>query len=264
MVIRSFLPYHVVENRYWPFCCSFGVFSMLVHSVFWWHLGFTNFLIGSFVAVVVVRFLWWKDVSNESFFGYHRSFSMSGLRRRMVLFILSEVAFFVRFFWRFFHKCWGYSIDLGCRWPPTEFKYIIIDPFSVPLLNTLILLSSGVTVTWAHHSFLGQQKLRCNVRLLLTVSLGGYFLFLQFCEYCYSDIWINSFAYGSIFFMLTGFHGMHVTIGAIFLLVCFLRKAYKDFNRESHVGFECAAWYWHFVDVVWIFLFFWVYWYSSL
>ena len=214
------------------------------------------------IILFIIGFFWWKDVSYERFSGRHNNYVYFGLQISMLFFILFEVFFFVRFFWSYFHSCWSLKEDLGFNWPPIKFKKIIIDPFSIPLLNTIILLSSGVRVTLTHHSIIKKKYYYSFYSLLLTCIFGFYFMFLQINEYALSYYSLNSKTYGTIFFLLTGFHGLHVTVGAIFLLVCLFRLYLKEFKKKFHVGFECAAWYWHFVDVVWIFLFFFVYWYG--
>ena len=177
-----------------------------------------------------------------------------------MLFILSEVCFFFAFFWAFFHRRLAPTIELGNRWPPTGINPL--SPWGVPLLNTIVLLSSGVTVTWAHHAILAGNQKEGTLGLLLTVILGGYFTFLQGIEYFESRFSIRDRVYGTTFFVATGFHGLHVLIGRTFLLVCLVRHVKMHFTEGHHLGFEAAAWYWHFVDVVWLFLFVSIYWWG--
>lgn len=257
-----FKVYHLVENRLWPFSISFGFLSITLGTVKYWYKKKIFLLLISIVIIFFFSFYWWKDVIKERLFGLHKKKVYYGLQLRMIFFILSEIFFFIRFFWRFFHVCWSSKREFGYNWPPIEFKNIVIDPFSIPLLKTLILLSSGISITLSHHRIIKSNYYLANTSLLFTCLLGFYFIFLQLNEYRLRFYSIKSTYYGTVFFLLTGFHGIHVTIGALFLFVCFIRLFLRDLKKRRHVGFECAAWYWHFVDVVWIFLFFFLYWYG--
>jgi cytochrome c oxidase subunit 3 len=179
----------------------------------------------------------------------------------MIMFIASEVMFFVAWFWAFFDASL-YPAEIhqvtraeftGGVWPPKGIE--VIDPFHLPLYNTIILLLSGTTVTWAHHALLHNDRKGLIWGLSLTVALGVLFSFVQAYEYIHAPFGFKDSIYGATFFMATGFHGFHVLIGTIFLLVCLLRAFGGDFTSKQHFGFEAAAWYWHFVDVVWLFLF---------
>lgn len=255
-------PFHLVEVSPWPLFASIRALGLTFGRIYWWHFGGFSIILLGVVANIMVAFCWFGDVIKEKMRGYHNRVVMFGLRFGMVLFILSEVLFFFSFFWSYFHKCWGPQAELGYIWPPYGFDNIVIDPFSIPLLNTVVLLSSGASVTWAHHSLVSQDYDQGLIGLFITVFLGFYFLFLQGKEYFLSEFSIKSTVYGTVFFMLTGFHGFHVTIGTIFLLVCLIRHYFTHFSNNQHVGFEAAAWYWHFVDVVWLFLYFFIYWYG--
>ena len=179
----------------------------------------------------------------------------------MLLFIVSEVMFFFAFFWAFFHSSVNPSIFIGGVWPPA---YIVtLDPWKIPLLNTILLLSSGASVTWAHHAIVLGSKYQGCVALIVTIILASIFSGLQGFEYVTAPFSISDGIYGSCFYMLTGFHGFHVIVGTIFLAVGLLRLYLNHFTRQHHFGFEAAAWYWHFVDVVWLFLFITVYWWGS-
>jgi len=181
----------------------------------------------------------------------------------MVLLIISEVFFFFRFFWSFFHKCWFPQIEIGGCWPPKEYKKISVDVFSIPLLNTLILLSSGIRVTWRHHRLIKKNHPQFLQGLIVTVILGVIFLTLQLFEYSKANFSIKRLIYGSAFFLLTGFHGGHVIAGTIYLIVCLIRGIKTHFVNDHHVGLELSLWYWHFVDVVWLFLFILIYWFNG-
>nr|ALO81701.1 cytochrome c oxidase subunit III [Phyllochaetopterus sp. AW-2015] len=205
---------------------------------------------------------WWRDVIREStFLGYHTSFVTSGLRMGMVLFIISEICFFFGFFWAFFHSSLAPSPEIGCSWPPAGITPL--NPFAVPLLNTAILLASGISVTWAHHSLLNGNRCYTVMSLFITCILGAYFTLLQAMEYYDAPFTIADSVYGSIFFVATGFHGLHVIIGTIFLTTNLFRTYAYHFTPQGHFGFEAGAWYWHFVDVVWIFLYLSIYWWGS-
>nr|AKH90808.1 cytochrome c oxidase subunit III [Rhinogobio typus] len=184
-----------------------------------------------------------------------------GLRYGMILFITSEVFFFLGFFWAFYHSSLAPTPELGGCWPPTGIT--TLDPFEVPLLNTAVLLASGVTVTWAHHSIMEGERKQAIQSLTLTILLGFYFTALQAMEYYEAPFTIADGVYGSTFFVATGFHGLHVIIGSTFLAVCLIRQIQYHFTSEHHFGFEAAAWYWHFVDVVWLFLYVSIYWWGS-
>lgn len=190
--------------------------------------------------------------------GFHGMVVARGLRMGVVLFIVSEVCFFFAFFWAFFHSSLSSAIELGSVWPPVGVNPLA--PWGVPLLNTVVLLSSGVSVTWAHHSLICGLWGEGVLGLFFTVLLGLYFTFLQGIEYAECRFSLGDRVYGTTFFVATGFHGLHVIIGSRFLLVCLIRHLLCHFTRGHHLGFEAAAWYWHFVDVVWLFLFVSIYW----
>nr|QEZ90469.1 cytochrome c oxidase subunit III [Archaster typicus] len=255
-------PYHLVDQSPWPLTGAISALMMTSGLILWFH---TNsnilFAIGTILLVLTI-INWWRDVIREATFqGYHTLPVSTGLRYGMILFITSEICFFFAFFWAFFHSSLAPTIELGVSWPPTGITPI--NPFLVPLLNTAVLLSSGITVTWAHHSILARNRLEAIQSLFLTICLGAYFTALQAWEYYDSPFTIADSVYGSTFFVATGFHGLHVLIGTTFLLVCFLRLVAHHFSNNHHFGFEAAAWYWHFVDVVWLFLYICIYWWGS-
>ena len=193
--------------------------------------------------------------------GLHRAIVELGLRWGMLLFITSEVFFFLRFFWAYFHARLAPNVEVGGTWPPTG--VLCFSPFRVPLLNTIILVSSGASVTWAHHALLSGRSREAKVGLLITVGLGLYFTALQAFEYYEASFSFADGVYGSTFFIATGFHGLHVIVGTLFLLVCYMRLLKGEFSRGHHFGLEAAAWYWHFVDVVWLFLYLALYWWGG-
>nr|ALO77603.1 cytochrome c oxidase subunit 3 [Hemipeplus sp. HEM01] len=255
-------PFHLVDVSPWPILGSLSALSLMTGIIKWFHLLETNLFFLSFLSLLMIMYQWWRDISREGTFQGHHTYPVTmGLRWGMILFITSEVLFFISFFWGFFHNSLAPSIEIGMLWPP---KGIIpFNPIQIPLLNTLILLTSGLTVTWAHHSLMENNFSQTTQGLLLTVILGIYFSILQGYEYYEAPFTIADAAYGSSFFMATGFHGIHVIIGSTFLLVCLFRHLNNHFSQIHHFGFEAAAWYWHFVDVVWLFLYISIYWWGS-
>jgi cytochrome c oxidase subunit 3 len=258
-------PYHLVEPSPWPILASTAGLCLTMSGVMYFHdmVGVSRYLLGaSFLFLLFVVYSWFLDIVKEgSIQGYHTHTVQKGLRYGMILFIVSEVMFFFAFFWAFFHSSLAPTIEIGSVWPPLGIE--VLNPWDIPLLNTLILLLSGVTVTWAHHSIVAGERKQAIISLTLTVSLGIIFTIFQALEYIEANFTISDSVYGSTFYMATGFHGFHVLIGTIFLSVCLLRLFYKHFTRQHHFGFEAAAWYWHFVDVVWLFLFITIYWWGG-
>jgi cytochrome c oxidase subunit 3 len=292
--------YHLVEPSPWPAVASVSAAFLTVGLIIWMRsMGEGAGLFGlrgpwvfavGVAGLIATFFLWWRDVIREAHGGDHTPVVQLHLRYGMILFIASEVMFFVAWFWAYFdvslfpadiHTLPGTNEVIGMvqrdqllggHWPPAPvestdaalpatgapipgyFKHTF-DPWHVPLLNTLILLSSGCTVTWAHHELLKNNRRGLVIGLILTVLLGMLFTALQAYEYVHAGFSYAGFIYGSTFFMATGFHGAHVIIGTIFLFVCLLRAIVGHFTPKQHFGFEAAAWYWHFVDVVWLFLF---------
>lgn len=261
-------PFHLVDPSPWPFLLSMNVLTLIVNGVAYMHndrildpYAFYKFLFFLCTTLIVLSF-WFRDIVRESTFeGHHTLAVQRGIRLGMVLFIVSEIMFFFGFFWGFFHSSLVPTIQIGCIWPP---KGIIpFNTWGIPFLNTIILLSSGATITVSHYAILSNSRKNANDYLLLTIVYGIIFTFFQAYEYISAPFDISDGIFGSTFYLLTGFHGLHVLIGTIFLIVCFIRQYRYHFTRTTHLGFECAAWYWHFVDIVWIFLFICVYWWGS-
>ena len=281
--------YHLVDPSPWPVVGSVAAFVMLLGAVFWMNESYVQFaewgvagqpwifLIG-FVLTLYTMAGWWRDVIKESIvLGHHKPVVSLGFRYGMILFIISEVMFFFAWFWAYFNSAlFTNDVSIG-SWPPEGI--VTFDPWHLPLLNTIILLTSGTTVTWAHHAIQSGDRKGAIQGLVLTVLLGVCFTCVQAYEYShaaftfglngahlapftdeahkYLTSGVGNFGaiYGSTFFMATGFHGVHVIIGTIFLAVCLARVIKGHFTPTKHFGFEAAAWYWHFVDVVWLFLF---------
>lgn len=221
-----------------------------------------TFVVLSALLLITLSLLWWKDFSRESMIGFHTHKLEVRLRISMLLFILSEVFFFVSFFWAFYDSSLVPVVEVGMMWPPKGISPLSV--YSVPLLNTIILLTSGVTVTWAHHSLINNFFLKSVVSLFFTVFLGVYFLSMQYLEYAEASFCMSDGVYGRTFFMATGFHGMHVLIGTSFLFYVFISLLSGKLLYNHHFSFEAAAWYWHFVDVVWLILFISIYWWGRL
>lgn len=277
--------YHLVDPSPWPLASSVATTVMMVGAVAWMKGLFgmpegTQFLFFAGLAgVLFSMFGWWSDVIKEGKAGDHTPVVSIGLRYGMILFIASEIMFFAAFFWMFFDMAlfadsrqhipevgaWADTAKSWSTWPPKGVE--VLDPWSLPLLNTVILLLSGTTVTWAHHALQVGDRKAAKTGLMITVALGVLFTAVQAYEYnhiihehlFFNEEALNSGLYGSIFFMATGFHGFHVLVGTIFLTVCLLRLMAGQMTPQKHFGFEAAAWYWHFVDVVWLFLFAFVY-----
>ena len=228
----------------------------------WFHINTLSIFIIGLLTIIITSYNWWRDIVREATFqGNHTLIVINGLRYGMILFITSEVCFFFAFFWAFFHSRLAPTTEIGIKWPPTGID--TLNPLLVPLLKTAVLLSSGISITWAHHRIIKKNRKESIQALSITVILGVYFTILQAWEYIDSPFTIADRIYGSTFFVSTGFHGLHVIIGTSFLLVCLLRLIKKKFSKNHHFGFEAAAWYWHFVDVVWLFLYICIYWWGS-
>jgi cytochrome c oxidase subunit 3 len=273
--------YHLVNPSPWPLVGSVSATAMAMGGVAWmkglFHISKGDpwlFFLGLF-GVLATMALWWADVVKEANEGDHTPVVSIGLRYGMILFIASEVMFFVAWFWMFFEMALFHGVrthsaidevrSAWATWPPHGVE--TVPAWHLPLVNTLTLLLSGTTVTWAHHALQQGDRQGAKLGLLLPVLLGILFTSIQAFEYhhilehkyFFSPDAANSGLYGSAFFMATGFHGFHVLIGTIFLIICLLRLMGGGFTPQKHFGFEAAAWYWHFVDVVWLFLFAFIY-----
>jgi cytochrome c oxidase subunit 3 len=261
--------YHILPPDQWPLIGAFSALALTGGGVMWMHdnsYGKFVFLLG-LLGVLVTMFSWWGNVIKESHEGHHTPVVQLHLRYGMILFIASEVMFFLAWFWAFFSSALfpaplevvegAASLvtdgSIVAQWPPKGIE--VLDPFGFPLLNTFILLCSGTTVTWAHHALIHGDREGLKKGLWCTILLGLLFTSIQAYEYIHAPFAFKGNIYGATFFMATGFHGAHVIIGTIFLTVCLVRAYKGEFTPKQHFGFEAAAWYWHFVDVVWLFLF---------
>ncbi|HSF93774.1 MAG TPA: cytochrome c oxidase subunit 3 [Thermohalobaculum sp.] len=258
--------YHIIDPSLWPFLGAVSGFTMLAGSVLMFHDVTPWVAVIGLIGVLYTMFVWWSDVVREGEGGVdHTPVVRIGLRMGFILFVMSEVMFFSAWFWTFFkHAIFPPVEDLSTQWvatwhaaqgawPPAGI--VTFDAWDLPLINTLILLLSGCTVTWAHHSLIEGKRNGLIWGLVFTVILGAMFTMFQAYEYSHAEFGFSGNVYGAAFFMATGFHGFHVLVGTIFLAVCLLRATKGHFTPQQHVGFEAAAWYWHFVDVVWLFLF---------
>ena len=261
--------YHLVDPSPWPLLGAAFAFLAAVGAILWMHglplfgLKLGPYMFGAgMIGILYIMFVWWSDVVKEAQYdGYHTGIVQLSHRYGMILFIASEVMFFVAWFWAFFDASlffaeagqYARTAFTGGHWPPKGIE--VFDPWHLPLFNTLILLTSGTTVTWAHHALLEGDRKGLRNGLILTILLGALFSCVQAYEYSHASFAFKDSIYGATFFMATGFHGFHVLIGTIFLFVCLMRANAGHFTPKQHLGFEFAAWYWHFVDVVWLFLF---------
>jgi cytochrome c oxidase subunit 3 len=274
--------YHIVDPSPWPLLASVGALVMAIGAV-----GYMQYLKGNsfellgvnlaspwlfaigLLMILYTMYGWWADTVKEAHAGHHTKVVGLHLRYGMIMFIASEVMFFVAWFWAFFDASLfpneGVQVlrqeYTGGQWPPAGLE--VLDPLHLPLYNTVILLLSGTTVTWAHHALIHDDRKGLIWGLTLTVLLGAIFSAVQIYEYTVAPFNFSGSLYGATFFMATGFHGFHVFVGTVFLLVCLLRALAGHFTPKQHFGFEAAAWYWHFVDVVWLFLFFCIYVWAS-
>nr|YP_010598413.1 cytochrome c oxidase subunit III [Deroplatys truncata]UIX55357.1 cytochrome c oxidase subunit III [Deroplatys truncata] len=262
MMMHTNHPYHLVTYSPWPIMATLSIMIMMLGFIKFSYEFSEKFMLLGTLILILITTQWWRDVVRESTYqGLHTKKVIFGLRWGMILFIISEIFFFVSFFWTFYHSSLTPTIELGSFWPPQG-----IWPFNalhVPLLNTTVLLASGITITWSHHGLLMNNYNQATQGLMFTIILGIYFTILQLYEYYEAPFTIADSVFGSIFFMATGFHGLHVIIGTTFLVTCLFRMIYKHFTSIHHFGFEAAAWYWHFVDVVWLFLYISIYWWGS-
>lgn len=247
--------YHLVNPSPWPLTVSAGLLGLTIGGVMFFH-SFVNglhLIYISFLLVATLAGFWWRDVIREgTYLKFHTKQVLTGLRLGFILFIVSEVMFFFSFFWAYFHSSLSPNIELGSQWPPYALDVIGL---SLPVVNTIILLTSGATITLAHLAILRQKKVIAVEAMIATIVLALVFTAIQAYEYRNAPFSISDGVYGSVFFMLTGFHGLHVIIGTIFITVQFIRLLKDHLLVDSHLGFEASAWYWHFVDVVWLLLF---------
>ena len=266
-IVRSVFqshPYHLVSPSPWPFNTSISLLNTTISAALTFHIFFHKMatLLLSLISVTYSMSLWFRDVISEgTYLGNHTLAVQRGLNMGVGLFIISEALFFLAIFWAFFHSALSPTVELGAQWPPMGIESI--NPFELPLLNTIILLSSGVTVTYSHHSLIQGNRGAALNGLVFTVVLAIIFTALQGIEYTVSSFTISDGTYTSCFYFGTGFHGLHVMIGTAFLSVGLWRLLAYHLTENHHLGFESGILYWHFVDVVWLFLYISVYYWGS-
>lgn len=257
-------PYHLVDPSPWPILGSFGALAATSGAVMWFHSysGGGFILTAGLIIIALVMTFWWRDIIRESSFeGNHTSEVEAGVRKGMLLFIVSEILFFSAFFWGFFYSSISPDPSVGAVWPPADVT--IFDAWEMPFLNTLILLNSACAITISHESLFAGRRGMAIGALGYTIFNAVVFMAFQLYEYLHASFDITDSVYGAAFFMATGFHGFHVFVGTCFLIVCFYRMVTHQFSQVHFSGFDTAAWYWHFVDVVWLFLFLAVYWWGG-
>jgi len=273
-------PYHLVSKSPWPILTALYLFYFVLTTIVWFHddyLEYLNeftFFLQNFSIMfgLITIVLWLNDIIKEATFeGNHTYKVQKGLKYGFLLFIISEIMFFGGFFWAFFHTSLSANIDIGQFWPPLGIYSL--HTWRLPFLNTIILISSGISITYVHRLIVNTTVLKFKIYpfrieiiygLLITILYGILFTYIQRYEYIHADFDISDSIYGSTFYSITGLHGLHVLIGTIFLLVGIIRHIKYHFSTEHHFGLEAAIWYWHFVDVVWLFLFITVYWWANL
>nr|AIC09091.1 Cytochrome c oxidase subunit III [Gasteruption sp. M19] len=258
---KTNFPFHLVTYSPWPILTSTSLMILLMGTSIFFSFSIKTIMMIGFFTTSLCAFQWWRDVIRESTFqGFHTKMVCKGIKMGMILFIISEIFFFISFFWTYFHMFLAPSIEIGMLWPPKGIKSF--DPLSIPLLNTILLISSGISITWSHHSILNNLKNKSTLSLMLTIFLGIYFSLLQYYEYKSAPFCMSDSVYGSIFFLMTGFHGIHVIIGTIFLIICLNRLFMNHMSMNHHLSFELSSWYWHFVDVIWLLLYILIYWWN--
>uniref|UniRef100_A0AAU7LKT0 Cytochrome c oxidase subunit 3 n=1 Tax=Syrbatus sp. 3 RRMO-2024a TaxID=3154169 RepID=A0AAU7LKT0_9COLE len=256
-------PFHMINYSPWPFMLAFNLLFIFMSFIkLFYHKNFLSMTFNIMVTFMIM-FQWWRDIIREStFLGNHTSFILKNLKWSMMIFITSELLFFISIFWSFFHSSLSPSIEIGMNWPPLNI--IPLNPLQLPLLNTLILLSSSMFITKAHYSINMNNYKKSLLNLFFTILLGIMFSILQLFEYYSLSFSISDSIYSSLFFFSTGFHGFHVIIGTMFLFICLLRQLFNHFSNNHFFAFESASWYWHFVDLIWLFIYTFLYWWGKL
>lgn len=247
-------PFHLVSISPYPFMGAISGLCFLFGFVVALHLDCYLLLVDGLCMLLFLSAFWWRDVVIEAvYLGLHTLRVQSGLSLGISLFIVSEAFFFLSWFWAFLHSSLSPTVEIGCLWPPAGLRPVVAS--SLPLLNTIILLTSGITLTWSHSCLRNGLFSTSFFSLAYTILLGLLFTVLQCSEFYLCSFTIADSVFGSRFFMATGFHGIHVIIGTLFLIVCLLRLSCAHFTPTRHLGFLFAIWYWHFVDVIWLLLF---------
>nr|YP_010029341.1 cytochrome c oxidase subunit III [Aphis spiraecola]QOU10376.1 cytochrome c oxidase subunit III [Aphis spiraecola] len=255
-------PYFILNLSPWPILMALNIFNLMISNIMIMNFKLNLMSMINFLMVMLISMLWWRDVIRESTFqGNHNFFIMNLIKLSMILFIISEMFLFISFFWNFLHNSLAPSIELGLNWPPKNIMFF--NPLLIPLLNTIILLTSSFTITLTHFYLLNNSKKKTITFMNLTIILSIYFLMLQMLEYNQATFTFSDSIFGSSFYMATGFHGLHVIIGTIFLLINLFRMYKLHFSFIHHISFELSAWYWHFIDIIWLFLYMTFYWWNN-
>ena len=249
--------FHIVTTSPWPFLVSLSLYALAITLVVWFHYDrfFLYLALFNFFSTIFYISLWLRDVILEgTFLGDHTKKVQNNLKLGFILFMISEIMFFFSFFWTFLHSALSPSIWINCCFPPPGLELIVVIFKGIPVLGTISLLLSAATITWAHKAMISALYYDCILALTFTIIPAIFFIFLQIIEYITLPLEMSDGIYGSCFYILTGFHGLHVIAGTIFIIVSYYRQIMCHFTPKHHIGFECAVWYWHFVDVVWIYL----------
>nr|QHF16908.1 cytochrome c oxidase subunit III [Therioaphis trifolii] len=255
-------PYFILNLSPWPILMSFNAFNLLISNIMMMNFKMNMFSFMNLMIIFIISSLWWRDIIRESTFqGNHNFYIMNLIKLSMILFIISEMFLFISFFWNFLHNSLAPSIELGLNWPPKNIQFF--NPLLIPMLNTIILLTSSFTITLTHFYLLNNNKSKSLIFMNLTIILSIYFLILQMIEYNEATFTFSDSIFGSSFYMATGFHGMHVIIGTIFLLMNMIRMIKMHMSFLHHISFELAAWYWHFIDIIWLLLYMTFYWWNN-
>lgn len=257
-------PYHLVSPSAWPVFTSFSLGILAATGGISMHYFHNSYIVLYMATVIVIMtmVMWFRDIIAEgTFLGDHTIAVQRGLTLGFILFVVSEALFFLSVFWAYFHSSLTPVVELGCSWPPAGIDPV--NPFELPLLNTVILLSSGATITWAHHSLISNNRKGALLGTFLTVTLAVIFTAFQWVEYHQTSFTLSDGVFGSTFFFATGFHGLHVIIGTLFLAVSLWRIFAYHLTNHHHIGYESAILYWHFVDVVWLVLYVSIYYWGS-
>lgn len=259
--MQKFNPFHLVNPRPWPILTSLGFMRFALGVVTIVQTFNCLPFLSSILILIFSSYLWGRDIHRESCFeGSHNKEVITGFKVGIIVFILSECFFFLGIFWGYFHLAESPSLEIGGVWPPTGIEPF--DPKGIPFLNTVLLVSSGVSVTWSHHAIEKGEFKKRVISLFLTVVLGVTFTLFQLLEYYVARFTFSCSSYSSIYFIGTGFHGLHVLIGRVLLIICLFRFSSLSIRINRSVGFECSVWYWHFVDIVWFCLYLVFYWWG--
>jgi cytochrome c oxidase subunit 3 len=253
-------PYHLVDLSPWPLLLAITLLGGAISMVNWLTHDTTTILL-QISIIILIAFQWWRDIIREAKAGYHTRKVQKGILIGFLLFLLSEIMLFLSFFWAFFHASLSPSLELGAYWPPIGIN--AVNPWAIPLLGSTVLLASGFILTLGHHGLISGEKRITLISMILTVLLGILFLYLQYNEYYYGEFTISDSVYGSVFYMTTGLHAIHVIVGVLFLTIALIRIYLDQYTTEHHLGFEFAIYYWHLVDVVWLLVFLIYYWWGS-